>query len=306
MVLGFLPADYFDLSDIQRARAGFAAFAKTFPNPPLPAGMSVQDVTVPGHQSTDPDVLVRLYRPKGQKPVSGALLWIHGGGMVLGEVGMNDQLCAMRAEELGCLVASVDYRLAPEHPYPAQLHDCYAALSWLAANSPDVGIDPAAIAVGGSSSGGGLATGLTMMARDQGGPAIIFQLLVYPMLDHRNQTRTSGLVQDTRVWNQAANVAAWAAYLGQTTDVSPYAAPAIAEVGDLIGLPPAYINVGEFDIFVDENVSYAQALMSAGVSTELHVYRGAFHASDMLVADSPVSKRWRADEMAALRAVLVG
>jgi acetyl esterase/lipase len=251
--------------------------------------------------------MVRLYRPDGLSDAAAgapALYWIHGGGMVLGSVAMNDLDCARWAADFGCLVASVEYRLAPEHPFPAPMNDCYAGLSWLASGAAELGVDPARIAIGGASAGGGLAAGLALMARDRGGPSICFQLLVYPMLDHRNDQPSTHGITDPRVWNRDANRAGWDAYLAGADRgaVSPYASPAVA--GDLAGLPPAYVNVGEFDLFLDEDVAYARALMSAGVPCELHVYPGAFHGSNSFVADSPLSQRWRADEDAALRAAL--
>ncbi len=302
MVLGILPANFLDLTDIIQARDGVAQFTAAFPSPELPAGITVEDVNVPGAEDGDPDVLVRLYKPESRNSARSAFYWIHGGGMVLGSVDMNDADCARWAAEFGCVVASVDYRLAPEHPFPAPPNDCYAGLSWLADNAENLDIDPARIAIGGASAGGGLAASVALMARDRGGPSICFQLLVYPMLDHRNETKSSAAVSDTRVWNRAANISAWDAYLGGATEVSPYASPALAE--DLSGLPSTYINVGQFDIFLDEDVTYAHRLMGSGVATELHVYPGAFHGSNALVVDSPLSQRWAADEDAALRAAL--
>ena len=300
-VLNMLPPGMLDLSDIPTTRENVAQLLGSMPTPPLPDGMTVEDVAVPGLDG-DPDLVVRLYRPANLAPDSPALYWIHGGGMILGSIEMDDANCAARAAELGCLVASVEYRLAPEHPFPAPMNDCYAGLSWLAAQAETLGIDAERIAIGGASAGGGLAAGLALMARDKGGPSIAFQLLVYPMLDHRNTTLSSHAITDDRVWNREANQAGWAAYLGGSDPVSPYASPTIAT--DLSNLPPAYINVGEFDMFLDEDMAYAQALQRAGVATELHVYPGAFHGSNGFVAESPISKRWQADEIAALRAAL--
>ncbi|MGH1488733.1 MAG: alpha/beta hydrolase [Acidimicrobiales bacterium] len=305
-VLGVLPEGLLDLTDINKTRAGLDKLMGAFPKPALPPGVAVEDVHVPGHLDGDPDVMVRVYRPDNLAAGSPALYWIHGGGMVLGSVDMNDVDCAARAADFGCLVASVEYRLAPEHAFPAPMNDCYAGLSWLASSAADLGINADRIVVGGGSAGGGLAAGLALMARDLGGPAICYQLLVFPMLDHRNSTASNQAIVDDRVWNRDANSAAWTAYLGAAVQASgkipPYASPAIAE--DLSGLPPAYINVGEFDMFLDEDVAYALALMRAGVATELHVYPGAFHGSNTFVADSPTSQRWVADENAALRAAL--
>lgn len=300
-VLDLLPPDLLDLSDIPRVRAGLDALIQGMPTPEMPSDVTVEDVRVPGLDG-DPEVLVRLYKPDGLPADAAALYWIHGGGMVLGSVEVNDGECAAWASRFRCLVASVEYRLAPEHPYPAPMHDCYAGLSWLAANAGSLGVDAGRIVVGGGSAGGGLAAGLALMARDRGGPAIAFQLLVFPMLDHRNDTPSSHAITDTRVWNRAANEAAWAAYLGGADDVPIYASPSVAD--DLSGLPPAYINVGEFDLFLDEDIEYAQRLLRAGVPVELHVYPGAFHGSATFVPDSPISKRWTADENATLRAAL--
>lgn len=304
-VLSVLPPDLLDLSDIDRTRTGLDAMMAQMPAPEMPADVGVEDVMVPGLDG-DPDVMVRLYRPEGLAAGAPALYWIHGGGMVLGSVAMNDLDCAMRARDLGCLVASVEYRLAPEHPFPAPMNDCYAGLSWLAANAGDLGIDLDRIAVGGASAGGGLAAGLALMARDKGGPSLCFQFLVYPMLDHTNSQPSTHAITDSRVWNRDANIAGWAAYLGDAdrSSVSPYASPAVAE--DLSGLPPAYINVGQFDMFLDEDIAYAQGLMRSGVAVDLHVYPGAFHGSNGFVAEAPVSIRWRSDEDAALRRALVG
>ncbi|MXZ63119.1 MAG: alpha/beta hydrolase, partial [Chloroflexi bacterium] len=161
--------------------------------------------------------------------------------------------------------------------------------------------------IGGGSAGGGLAAGLALAARDRGEVDVCFQLLVYPMIDDRNTTRSAEAIVDERVWNRAANLHGWDAYLAGNAggdDVSPYAAPARAT--DLAGLPPAYINVGVLDLFVDEDVTYAQRLMAAGVPTELHVYPGAFHGSPGLVPNSALSQRWAADELAALDRALNG
>jgi acetyl esterase/lipase len=199
------------------------------------------------------------------------------------------------------VVVSVDYRLAPESPAPSLVDDCYAGLSWLADNAADLGVDPGRIAIGGASAGGGLAAGTALLARDNDGPGLVGQLLVFPMVDHRNDTASSHTITDPRVWNRRANALAWEAYLGET-EPTAYSSPATA--ADLGGLPPAYINVGQFDLFLDEDIAYARALLAAGVPTELRVYAGAFHGSNNFLPDHPTSIRWRADEEAFLRHVL--
>lgn len=303
MVLDMLPPDLFDLEDIGVARARLDGLLSAMPAPELPDGLSVDVRTIAGLDD-DPDLEVRVYRPADVGQDAPALLWIHGGGLVLLDAESDEANCAQRAVNVSCVVVSVDYRLAPESPFPAAVRDCYAALSWLANNTAELGVDPARIAIGGASAGGGLAAGLALMARDRGGPDVCFQLLVFPMLDHRNITHSSRVITDGRVWNRAANVAAWGYYLDGADEVSPYASPAIAT--DVAGLPPAFIPVGDLDLFYDEDVAYAQALGRAGVPVELRVYPGAFHASSGLVADAPLSVRWRSDEDDALRRAFAG
>ena len=292
--------------DIPSMREGMAELTALMPAPALPPDVSVEDHYAPGPDGA-PDVMVRLYRPVNAPSPVPALYYIHGGGMILGSVAMTDPSCAAVASELNVLVASVEYRLAPEHPFPAPMEDCYAGLRWLAQSADEFDVDLSRVAVGGGSAGGGLAAGLALLARDRGEVAICFQQLVFPMLDDRNDTRSAHAILDGRVWNRASNAAGWNAYLSGNAggdDVSPYAAPARAE--DLSGLPPAYINVGTADLFVDEDIAYAQALLAANVPCELKVYPGAFHGSAMLSAESELSQRWRRDEMAALDRALNG
>lgn len=298
-VLGMLPPGFLDLTDIDQARATIAALFDAMPVE-LPDDVTIEDRQAPGYDG-GPDVAVRVYRPAGLAAGSPAICWIHGGGMVLGSVGMDDAKCADMAKELACVIASVDYRLAPEHPYPAAIHDCFGALTWLTDSADELGVDASRIAIGGASAGGGLAAGTALFARDNGGPSLCFQLLVYPMIDDRQTTPSSQMITDTRVWNSEANELAWKAYLGNGAggETPIYAAPARAT--DLSGLPPAYINVGALDLFIDEDIEYAQALQRAGVPVELRVYPGAFHGSNSLVADAPLSLRWKADELDALR-----
>ena len=290
-------------TDIPAVRARSAAMAAAVPRPPWPDEVTTQDHRAPGRDGAG--VLVRTYRPARAPSPAPVLYWVHGGGMVMGSVAQNDDMCAAIADRLGIVVASVEYRLAPEHPYPAPLEDCYSGLAWLAGHGDELGIDLTRIAIGGASAGGGLAAGLALLARDRGEIAVCFQLLTYPMLDDRNVTPSSHAIVDPKVWNRDANAAGWNAYLAGRAgadDVEVYAAPARAT--DLIGLPPAYIDVGDLDLFLDEDVAYAQALMRAGVPTELHVYPGAFHGSNNFVSRSALSRRWNADERAALARAL--
>lgn len=299
-LLDALPHGLLDLTDIPVARAAVHAFFDATPTPELPSDVQISDTWIPGH-ADDPDVRVKLYRPADLAPGSSAIYWIHGGGMILFDADRDDPRCAEFAARHGCLVVSVDYRLAPEHPAPAPIHDCYAGLVWLAATADALGIDPDRIVIGGASAGGGLAAGAALFARDHGGPSPMAQFLVYPMLDHRNVTASSHRIVDDRVWHRAANVSAWDAYLGGG-EPTPYSSPSIAD--DLSGLPPAYVNVGSFDLFLDENVDFALRLNAAGTLCELHVYPGAFHGSNGMLPDHPLSLRWRADEATFLERVL--
>jgi acetyl esterase/lipase len=247
---------------------------------------------------------VRVHRPT---PVAGrtpALLWIHGGGFVIGSAAQDDATCRRFATKLGIIVASVDYRLAPEHPFPAPMEDCYAALTWLAAQDD---VDPDRIAIGGASAGGGLAAGLTLLAHERGEVSPVLQLLVYPMLDDRTVLRTDLDASHVRLWSPRANRFGWQSYTGRppgAPDVSPIAAPARYE--DLTGLPPAWIGVGTLDLFHEEDIAYADRLRAAGVACELVIVPGAFHGFDVAMAKAPVSRDFTAAALAAVSRALTG
>lgn len=307
-VMRATPPEFLDLTDIPATRRRFDDALAKMPKPPRPADLLITDHTAPGlgHGAAG-DVMVRVYCPSDLKTPAPVLYWVHGGGMVLGSVTQDDDYCIGLAERLQILVAAVEYRLAPEFPFPTPVEDCYSGLHWLHANASSLGVDPARIAIGGASAGGGLAAGLGLLTRDRGEVPLCFQFLVYPMLDDRNTTGASHAILDSRLWNRTANELGWAAYLaGQAgaADVSPYAAPARAT--DLSGLPPTYLNVGDLDLFVDEDVEYAARLRAAGVPCELHVYPGAFHGSNNSVSRSALSRRWKEDERAALTRALHG
>jgi acetyl esterase/lipase len=237
---------------------------------------------------------VRLYRPTGASGAGPALLWIHGGGYVIGNAAQDDVLCRRFARELGATVASVDYRLAPEHPYPTPLEDCYSALAWLA-DLPSV--DPARVAVGGASAGGGLAAALALLARDRAEVPLAAQLLVYPMLDDRTVDRNDLHNPGHRLWNQSSNKFGWACYLG---DADPgIAVPARRE--DLSGLPPAWMGVGTLDLFHDEDLAYAERLRAAGVPCHVELVSGAFHGFDGIVPKAEVSQSFFNSQCAVLR-----
>ena len=194
------------------------------------------------------------------------------------------------AEELGLVVVSVEYRLAPEHPHPAPVEDCYAGLLWTAAHAEEIGGDPDRVILAGGSAGGGLAAALALLARDRRGPRPLGQLLMCPMLDDRNDTLSAHQMAGLGVWDRTANETGWNALLGEargTDDVEPYAAPARAT--DLSGLPPAFIDVGSAETFRDEDVPYATRIWQAGGSAELHVWPGGFHGFDGLVPQAALS-----------------
>jgi acetyl esterase/lipase len=233
-----------------------------------------------------------------------AALYLHGGGMILGlehlghvyDLLIRDYVAASRVPML-----VVDYRIAPEHPHPTPVEDCYAALRWLTDNAAALGADPTRIAVMGDSAGGGLTAGVCLLARDRGGPAVAQQLLIYPMLDDRTQARDPALVPFL-TWTYDDNITGWAALLGDsagTDTVSGYAAP--ARTTDLSGLPDAYIDVGDLDIFRDEDITYAQRLSDAGVATEFHLHAGCPHAFEALARKADVSQRAIDDRLRRLR-----
>lgn len=243
-----------------------------------------------------PSAGVRLHRPAHECMHGGALLWIHGGGYVIGTAAQDDKLCQRFARRLGVPVASVDYRLAPQHPYPAALEDCYSALTWLA-RLP--GVDPGRIAIGGASAGGGLAAALALLARDRGEVTPLFQLLVYPMVDDRPSSRPGLESPHYRMWSEKSDRLGWHAYLRGVADRRA-AVPARRD--DLSDLAPAWVGVGTVDPLYGQDVEYANRLRDAGVSCELDVVQGAFHGFDIIAAKTPVAQSFFAQQCAALQA----
>ena len=248
-----------------------------------------------------PDVAVLVYRPSVSQGPIPALLHIHGGGYVLGLAAGSGPGNVRTAAEVGCVVVSVDYRLAPETVAPGAVEDCYAVLGWLHAEADSLGIDRSRIAVGGESAGGGLAAALALLARDRGEYPLCFQMLIYPMIDDRTATSASGNPNTGEfVWTRSSNMYGWQSLLGEAPggeDVSAYVAPARAQ--NLAGLPAAYISVGALDLFLEEDIEYARRLLHAGVPTELHVYPGAYHGFE-LAAEARVSQVAERQRRAAL------
>jgi acetyl esterase/lipase len=295
-VLELLPG--YEAERLGELRSGLRTVIDTTPLV-RPDTVHVEDVTVPG-PSGDPDVAMRIYRPTTTTDLVPGLYWMHGGGMMIGSMDMDDTLLVGAVEKLGIAIVSVEYRLAPEHPDPAPIEDCYAGLAWTSAHASDYGINADRIAVGGPSAGGGLAAGTALLARDRGGPQLAYQLLLEPMLDDRSLTPSSTQYDGGTVWDRKDNAQGWSSLLGDRAggdSVSPYAAPARAT--DLSGLPPTFIDVGEVETFRDECIEYARRLFAAGVPTELHVYPGAFHGFDLMAPNSAISRvawnlRWTA------------
>jgi acetyl esterase/lipase len=237
---------------------------------------------------------VHLHRPPGGSGPGPGLVWMHGGGYVIGNAAQDDVLCRRFARELGVTVANVDYRLAPEHPYPAPLEDCYSVLTWLAGLPA---VDPARVAIGGASAGGGLAAALALMARDRAEVAVAAQLLRYPMLDDRSGT-TPGLHNPNhRLWTQKSNRYGWSCYLGDAD--ANVAVPARHD--DLSGLPPAWLGVGTLDLLHTEDMAYAQRLNAAGVPCDVVEVPGAFHGFDGVVAKAEVSRSFFDSQVAFLQ-----
>jgi acetyl esterase/lipase len=286
-----------NLFDVRAAVAQMQDAAGT----PVHPGVTMEVLQVPGPVGAPP-VRVVLYSPRQVTAPCPALMHIHGGGYVLGTPEMNHGRNAALANDLRCVVLSVDYRLAPETRAPGSVEDCYAALAWLHAHAAPRGIDPTRIAVLGQSAGGGLAAALCLLARDRGEWAIAMQILIYPMLDDRTGRgpAENGFAGEF-LWPAPTNQFGWSALLGEAGHaISPYAVPARAE--RLQGLPPTFIGVGALDLFVEEGLDYSRRLLRAGVPLELHIYEGAFHGFD-LATEAEVSQRLNRDYRAALAKV---
>lgn len=301
-----------DLTDIPAARTSLAELYALINTGGPNLSVAHTDEVAPGRDG-NPDVKVRVFRPAlsttGGSAADGEALpcvyWTQGGGYVLTAPDFDDQWCEGIVATHHCIVVSVDWRRSPEHPFPAAADDCYAGLAWVVANSAELGIDRDRIVIAGHSSGGGSTAGLALFVRDRKEFSVAHAMLIYPMIDDTNTTHSSKIVTDPQVWNRTNNEIGWKSYLGDTygtDDVSPYAAP--ARMADLSGLPPTSILTGELDLFVDENIGYAQRLMQVDVPTELYVYPGAHHGFDRMVPDSAVGRQFFADRDAILRRAL--
>ena len=247
------------------------------------------------------EIGVLIARPAGVDGPLPGVVYLHGGGMIAGDERSDLPVMLDWVEQAGVVLVSVDYRLAPEHPYPAGVEDCHAALAWTFAHADELGID-GRVVLAGASAGGGLAAATALLHRDRGGPAPAGLLLICPMLDDRN---VHAPVRPYETWNSISNLTGWTALLGATRggpDVSPYAAPARAT--DLSRLPPAFIDVGTADIFLDENVAFAQRIWAAGGRADLHVWAGGYHGFEGLVPDAAMSRAARTARIDWLRRIL--
>lgn len=271
------------------------------PVPETPDGILVKNVYI-NSQARQTKIRLRIYTSKSIADPTPVLVWLHGGGYVIGNPEMDDRSCADYARELGIAVVSVDYRRAPKHPFPAGLEDSYAALQWVASQSQQLGIDLRRIAVGGASAGAGLAAALAQLAHDRQEIKPVFQLLVYPMLDDRTVLRHEIDDRYNVTWTQMSNRFGWESYLGMecgAETVPTYSVPARRK--DLSGLPPAWIGVGSLDIFHDEDVAYAQRLRECGVECELVIVPDAFHGFDVFDSQVPIVRDFRESQIVALK-----
>jgi acetyl esterase/lipase len=293
------------ISDIPERRRRQAELTVLRAAPITSDDIDVQDLSIT-HGAAKP-VLVRVYRPHASTRPAPCVYYIHGGGMVAGSVDGDHAKAIGLARATGYVVVSAEYRLAPENPYPAALDDCHTGLAGVTDRHRELGIDPGRIGLYGSSAGGCLAAAVALLARDRGGPAIAHQMLLSPMLDDLSSTPSAKANTGFGAWSREANIQTWQAFLGEdfgTDRVPPCAAPARA--GDLSGLPPTYIDVGDLDLLRDEAIDFARRLCWAGVPVELHVYPGGIHGGESLAPDAELSGRVRGYRHDALHRALSG
>ncbi|MFC8674062.1 alpha/beta hydrolase [Streptomyces griseorubiginosus] len=264
----------------------------------------VDERDVPGPDGA-PDITLLILRPARTAGPVPAIYYIHGGGMVIGDRRFAIELFLPYVAEGKAAVVSVEYRLAPEHPDPAPVEDCYAGLVWTAKNATAIGVDRQRLIIAGGSAGGGLAAGTALLARDRAFPALTHQVLVCPMLDDRFDDPSSRMLDGEGLWDRNDNLFGWTALLGERRggpDVSPYAAPARAE--DLAGLPRTYLDCGSADTFRDAVLRYAERLSQAGVSVDLHLWGGGFHGFDGMAPHAAISRASNATRDEFLRRAL--
>lgn len=294
-VIPYLPR--VDVADVDGTRAGLAAAASAAPSFEPGPGVRIEARTAPGLDGAPP---VDVYVVTPTAPADGprpALVWLHGGGFVIGDAAESLPFLCRAAREAGTVGVSVQYRLAPETAFPGAFDDARAALAWVAAEAGELGVDATRIAVGGQSAGGALAAGLALHVRDTGAGRVAFQLLDIPVIDDRIDTESMRDYPDALLWHRRNAELSWAGYLAGAP-ATPYAAPGRAT--DLRGLPPAFITVNQFDPLRDEGLEYARRLAHADVPTEVHMYAGTFHGSSGVAVSAAVSQRQNSDLCAAL------
>lgn len=268
----------------------------------LPEAKSIAGLTI--QQQSLSHGALRIYRPTGQQSGAG-LLWIHGGGMITGRAAQDDRLCGRFARQLGLVVYSVDYRLAPRHPFPAALDDCLDAWRCAQDLARDHGVDVTRFAIAGQSAGAGLAASLAHKLSDLGGPQPAAVALFSPMLDDRTAARRELDTLNHRIWNNRSNRAGWSAYLGQTSDTQEPPAYAVAARREQLGgSPPTWIGIGDIDLFAEESQAYAERLRSAGVHCDLHLAPMAPHAFETIAPESSIARELFADNQRFLRNAL--
>jgi acetyl esterase/lipase len=291
---GDVPTLKIDAGNLKENRAAVIAMMSTLGGPPS-SNVEVARRTIIGPSKT-PKLTALVYTPKtALRPLPG-ILHIHGGGFIMGNAEMNKAYVQRLAEDTNCVVVSVDYRLAPETPFPGPLEDCYAALTWMRDSHRNLGIDAGRLAITGESGGGGLAASLAFLIRDRKEISVNLQFLTYPMLDDRTGSTTEpGPFYGEFVWTKADNAFAWSAYIDKAAGSTEVPYPAVpARIDNVSELPPAYIAVGSLDLFAPENIEYARRLMNQGVPCELRVFKGAIHAFDALLG-TPLSDEFLAD-----------
>ncbi|WP_051102560.1 alpha/beta hydrolase [Parafrankia elaeagni] len=294
------------LDSVPEIRQQMSAISPTDEDLARGGAFTVETVTAPAGADGFRLPMV-LCRPTATDVPAAAICFLHGGGMMIGDARTGISEALDWAQELGLVVVSVDYRLAPDHPHPVPVEDCCTGLLWTAGRLAELGVASGRLVVAGTSAGGGLAAAVALMTRDRGGPALAGQMLLCPMLDDRNDTPSARQMAGHGVWDRTSNETGWTALLGDRRGgpaVSPYAAPARAR--DLSGLPPAFIDVGSAETFRDESVAYASRIWQAGGSAELHVWPGGFHGFDLMAPQAPVSQAAKAARINWLRRLLAG
>lgn len=291
-LLAAIPGGFNAIEDIVTRRE---IVGQLLVEPDADPAVGVEDRVIPGPAG---EQRIRIFRPSNHTGALPGLVFIHGGGMIMGSIEGEAATAQMLCSETGAVVVSVDYRKAPEHPYPAGPDDCYSASQWVLDNAQALGVDPENIGIIGGSAGGGLALAVCLMARDRGAKTFKYMMPIYPMIDDRNETGSTHEVTEVGIWDREGNRQAWDWYLGGR-EADAYAAPARAS--DLTGLPPAFIDVGEMDLFRDEDTVFAQRLLGSGVPCEFRIYPGAYHASEVFAPEAALSKRIWEGRIDALR-----